>query len=129
MIGDKEEIICKENLAEAMGKMKRNIAGVGSLETLKEKYPDGYKKLSGKIRELTSQYVEAALCGVQYSTRIPADEIVKMWADTKPLIKEAMKNYDADQVQERVSNFIEKIFLKYRSGNVRIFYSTDEETA
>ena len=129
MIGDVNEIICKENLAEAMGKMKRNIAGVGSLEALKEKYPDGYKKLRDKIRGLTGQYVEAALSGVQYSTEIPAEEISRMWADAKPLIRKAMNENDADLVQKSISDFIGEVLLKYREGRSSVRYEFPDEVA
>ena len=131
MIGDEKEIVCKKNLADAMGKMQRNIAGVGSLEMLKEKYPDGYKKLRGKIRELTGQYVEAALTGVRYSSEIPAGEIAKKWANTKTLINEAIRQNNADEVQQRCSDFIFDLFDSYaKGGKVEIGYSfPEEETA
>lgn len=128
MIGDMEEIICKNNLAEAMGKMARNIEGVGSLEALKEKYPEGYKKLHDKIKELTGAYVEAALNGVEYSSSIPAEEILQMWAGTKPVINDAIKRNDADLVQKSVGDFIFNVFTKFRDKS-RIRYNIPEEVA
>lgn len=129
MIGDKKEIFYKKQLTEAMGKMQRNISGVGSIEILKEKYPTAYNRLDEQIKELTRDYVMAAIHGIGCNDKVPKDEVEAMWKAARKNICGARKRLDADEITKHCSDFICDVFVKWPGGNVWLTYDLPEDEA
>lgn len=97
----------KRELAELLGKLKRNIEGVGSLRQLKKDYPLAYKRVRHQILVAVNDFKDALFLGY----KIPSWDDVPRFQEEfnkyeKRLLREALPKCDVDLVQQILEEFL-----------------------
>lgn len=115
IILEDEEMDIYDRLDETMGKFLRNVEGLGKsssvktegdarkegLKILKDKYPDGYERLSASIKELSREFIRKYCFSVMFYEDAAGTMIVD--------IPETLKTY----VSERNSDITKALFEDY----------------
>lgn len=113
----------KKELAELLGKLKRNIEGVGSFRQLKKDYPNAYKKLRYQILVAVNDFKNALFRGyvVPSWDDVPRfQEVYKTYE--KRLMKEALPKCDVELVQKIFEEFLDWSIGQGGIFNLRIAY-------
>lgn len=113
----------KKELAELLGKLQRNIDGVGSLRQLKNDYPNAFKKLRFQILVALNDFKNALFRGYV----VPSWDAVPKFQEAyttyeKRIRKEALPKCDVEKVQALLEEFLLWSIKQGGIFNFRIAY-------